>query len=320
MMIQTNQEIQESQKLILNLKKEKDVTILAHYYQTLEIQEIADYVGDSLGLSKIARDHTNTKNIIYAGVLFMAETASILNPGKRVLMPDKQAGCPLASFLDGNTVNTYKEKYPGVPAVVYINSTAETKAETDVVCTSSNAIKVVQGIQNEFKSKKVLFGPDENLADYVRQKTGINIINLPDEGFCYVHNVIKDLDVIKVKNEHPNALITVHPECKREVRELADHIGSTKGMYDYVKKNASKGNEFIIGTELGFVQRVQKDFPNNKIYPINENFICRNMKLSTLEKIFNLLNNLNNDKYKVTVPDNTANKARISLEKMLKYS
>ncbi len=320
MMIQTNQEIQESQKLILNLKKEKDVTILAHYYQTLEIQEIADFVGDSLGLSKIARDHPNTKNIIFAGVLFMAETASILNPGKRVLMPDKQAGCPLASFLDGNTVNMYKEKYPRVPIVVYINSTAETKAETDVVCTSSNAIKVVQGIQNEFKSKKVLFGPDENLADYVRQKTGINIINLPDEGFCYVHNVIKDLDVIKVKNEHPNALITVHPECKREVRELADHIGSTKGMYDYVKKNASKGNEFIIGTELGFVQRVQKDFPNNKIYPIKENFICRNMKLSTLEKIFNLLNNLNNDKHKVTVPDNIANKARICLEKMLKYS
>lgn len=319
-MIQTNQEIQEIQKLILNLKKEKDVTILAHYYQTLEIQEIADFVGDSLELSKIARDHTNTKNIIFAGVLFMAETASILNPVKRVLMPDKQAGCPLASFLNGDTLKIYKDKYPGVPVVVYVNSTAETKAEADVVCTSSNAIKVIQGIQKEYNSKKVLFGPDKNLADHVRLNTNIEIINLPDVGFCYVHNDINKSDAIRAKNDYPNAAVAVHPECKREVRKLADFIGSTKGMYDYVKENPSIVNEFIIGTEIGFVQRLQKDFPNNKIYPMTENFICKDMKRTNLKKILNLLNNLDNDNNIVNVPNSISVKARISLEKMLKYS
>jgi len=320
MMIQTNQEIQESKKLILNLKKEKDVIILAHYYQTLEIQEIADYVGDSLGLSKIARDHTNTKNIIFAGVLFMAETASILNPAKRVLMPDKQAGCPLASFLNGDTVKIYKDKYPGVPVVVYVNSTAETKAEADVVCTSSNAIKVVQGIQKEYNSRRVLFGPDQNLADHVRLNTNIEIITLPEEGFCYVHNDINKLDAIRAKNDHPNAAVAVHPECERNVRKLADFIGSTKGMYDYVKENPSSVNEFIIGTEIGFVQRLQKDFPNYKIYPMTENFICKDMKRTNLEKILNLIKNLGDNKYLVKIPNSIAAKARISLEKMLKYS
>jgi len=319
-MQQINPEVKEIQEEILRLKKERDVTIIAHYYQTLDVQDVADYTGDTLGLSKTARDITKTKYIIFAGVLFMAETASILNPSKVVLMPDKRAGCPLASFLDGDTIKLYKEKYPEIPVVVYVNSTAEAKAESDVSCTSSNAIRVVQGIQKEFKTESVLFGPDQNLADYVKQNTGINIINLPDEGFCYVHHFINEADVINAKNNHPNALIEVHPECKREVRKLANYVGSTKEMYDYVKSNALKRNEFIIGTELGFVQRVQRDFPNNKIYPINEKFVCRNMKLSNLEKIVDLLNNLDDDKNKVEVSAPIAEKARLSLEKMLKYS
>lgn len=315
-----SEEIKELQRRIVNLKEEKDVTLLAHYYQNINVQEIADFVGDSLGLSKAARNKADTNYIIFAGVLFMAETASILNPSKVVLMADKKAGCPLASFLDADTVKWYREKFPGVPIVVYVNSTAETKAEADVVCTSSNAVRVVEGIKKEFNAEKVLFGPDQNLADYVRHQTGFDIINLPDEGFCYVHHFINASDILNAKKAHPNALIAAHPECKREVLKLVDFVGSTKGMYDYVKDTTSDANEFVIGTETGFVQRVQQDFPDKKIYPVKDKFLCKNMKLTSLEKILRVLANIDDKNYEVKVPEKIAEKARISLEKMLKYS
>jgi len=312
--------VTQLQKEILALKNQNDVTILCHYYQMIEIQEIADYVGDSLGLSRTAKEKANTKYIIFAGVDFMAETASILNQSKHVLIPNYEACCPMAAFLTPEMVRDYKKEYPGFPVIVYVNSTAEVKAESDICCTSSNAIKIVERISNEFGSEGVLFGPDANLADYAEQKSGIKCVKMPPKGHCIVHSQIKPDHITKAKKEHPKAIVLVHPECVREVRELSDFVGSTAYMYNAVKTSSLEDREFIIGTEKGLIDRIAKDFPDKSLYMAMDKLVCYNMKKNSLELIKYILGNLNDKMHHVKVPSDIAERALKPIEKMLEYS
>ena len=312
--------VNQLQKEILDLKKQNDVTILAHYYQPIEIQEIADFLGDSLGLSRIAKEKTNTKYIIFAGVDFMAETASILNQNKHVLIPNYESCCPMAAYLTPEMVKDFKEKNPGLPVVVYVNSTAAVKAESDICCTSSNAVKITEKISSEFNSQAVLFGPDANLADYVEQISNIKTIKMPENGHCYVHSQISLEDIKAIRKLHPEAKLLVHPECKREVREEADFVGSTARMYNYAKQCSSDIKNFIIGTEVGLLERMAQDFPEKKFYLAKEKLICYNMKKHNLELIKYLLENLDDKAFEVKVPLEIAKKAIKPIEKMLQYS
>ncbi|MFX1363302.1 MAG: quinolinate synthase NadA [Promethearchaeota archaeon] len=307
------------QDIILALKKENDVTILAHYYQPIEIQEIADFVGDSLGLSRTAKNKPN-EYIIFAGVDFMAETASILNQDKHVLIPNYESCCPMAAYLTPEMIREFKKKYPDLPVVVYVNSTAAVKAESDICCTSSNAIKIVNKISQEFGVSSVLFGPDANLADYTEQKSEIECIKMPEEGHCYVHSQIKPEHIDKVKEKHPHAKLLVHPECIRDVRELADFVGSTTQMYNRVKNSTLDEKEFLIGTEEAFRERLTQDFKDKNFYTVKDNLICFNMKKHNLELIKYILKNLNDQAFEVKVPSDIAKKALIPINKMLNYS
>ena len=307
-------------KEIRQLKDKNDVTILAHYYQTLDIQEIADYLGDSLGLSRTAKEKANAKNIIFSGVLFMAETASILNQEKRVLIPNKQACCPLADFLTPEIVQKFKKKYPELPVITYVNSTAAVKAVSDVCCTSSNSIDIVNKISKEYDVDSVLFGPDSNLGDYVSQNTKIRIISMPENGHCRTHSQLKVKDIIPLKEDNLEAKVLVHPECIREVREFADYVGSTAGMYKYVKNSKVTEKKFIIGTEKGLMDRLAVDFIQKEFILAKKSLICYNMKKNTLESIFDILNNLDDEEYEVRVPSEIAEKALRPIEKMLRYS
>ncbi len=312
--------VKQIQEEILKLKKEKDVTILAHYYQPIEIQEIADFLGDSLGLSRTAKEKTNTEYIVFAGVDFMAETASILNQEKHVLLPNPESCCPMAAFLTPEMVINFKRNNPGLPVVTYVNSTAKVKAESDICCTSANAVKIVQKISNEFKTNSVLFGPDANLADYAEQKSRIRCIKMPAEGHCYVHSQLTTDDIDKIRNNHPNALVLVHPECKKEVNDISDFVGSTSQMYNRVKNSNSEEIEFIIGTEYGMLERMAKDFPDKVFYPAKEKMICYNMKKHTIELVKYVLEHLDDKQFEVKVPPSIAKKALKPIEKMLKYS
>jgi quinolinate synthase len=313
-------EKQEMQNQIRELKKQNDVTILAHYYQTLDIQEIADHLGDSLGLSRTAKEKAKTDYIIFAGVLFMAETASILNQDKTILIPNKYACCPLADFLTPEIVKNYKKSYPNLPVVTYVNSTAATKAVSDICCTSSNSINIVNKISKEFGVDSVLFGPDSNLGDYVSQHTDINIIKIPENGHCITHSHLKLKDLKSTAEQNPNATILVHPECIRGVREYANYVGSTAGMYKYVKRSPDSEKRFIIGTEKGLMDRLAVDFPSKEFILAKESLICKNMKKNSLESIYDILYNLDSTEYEVKVPSEIAEKALIPIEKMLNYS
>ncbi len=312
--------LNQLQEEIISLKKKEDVTILAHYYQPIEIQEIADYLGDSLGLSRIAKDKVNTEYIIFAGVDFMAETASIINQDKHVLIPNYEACCPMAAFLTPEKVLDFKKEYPGLPVIVYVNSTASVKAESDICCTSSNAVRIVQGIKEEFNSEAVLFGPDANLADYAEQLTKIKTIKMPERGHCIVHSQIKPEHVKQARKEHPNAKVLVHPECIREVRELSDVVGSTAHMYNAVKNSTSTDDEFIIGTEKGLMERMAQDFPSKMFYMVMDKLECYNMKKNSLELMKYVLENLDDKNFEVKVPTEIANRALKPIEKMLEYS
>ena len=312
--------VNQLQKKILDLKKQIDVTILAHYYQPIEIQEIADFLGDSLGLSRIAKEKTNTKYIIFAGVDFMAETASILNQNKHVLIPNYESCCPMAAYLTPEMVQDFKEKNPGLPVVVYVNSTAAVKAESDICCTSSNAVKITEKISSEFNSQAVLFGPDANLADYVEQISNIKTIKMPENGHCYVHSQISLEDIVAIRKLHAEAKLLVHPECKREVRKEADFVGSTARMYNYAKQCSSDIKNFIIGTEVGLLERMAQDFPEKNFYSAKEKLICYNMKKHNLELIKYLLENLDDKAFEVKVPLEIAKKALIPINRMLEYS
>lgn len=312
--------LKELKDEIVTLKKEKGVAILAHYYQPIEIQEVADYLGDSLGLSRIANEKVDLEYIIFAGVLFMAETASILNQKKHIFIPSKSAGCPLASFLSPKEVKAYRNKYPNYPVITYVNSTAAVKAESDVCCTSSNAVKIVEKACQEFDSKGVLFGPDKNLASYTEEQVNIEIIKMPENGHCYVHSRLSLEKLKEIKGKYPKAKILVHPECNDDVRHAADFIGSTAQMYNYVKQNHQKIKQFIIGTEIGLLERMKRDFPNNFFYLAKAEMICEDMKMNSLDTIKNILLNLEDSSLEVRVPENIAKRAIKPINRMLEYS
>ncbi len=295
---------------ILKLKKEKNAVILAHNYQVQEIQEVADFVGDSL---ELARGAVGVKagTILFCGVDFMAETAKILNPGKKVLVPEGDACCPMAQMLDSEYLKKLKKANPGAETVLYVNTRAAEKAECDCVCTSANADKIV----NAMKSKKVIFGPDKNLAYYVQQRTDKKIIVAPPTGMCIVHNAMTLGDLLEAKARHPKANVVVHPECIPELQNAADGIASTSGMLRYCRESKSK--EFIIGTENGMLYRMRKEIPGKKFYPLAEDAICKNMKKNTLEKVYNALKS---GKPEITVPEDIRARAEKSIRRMIELS
>jgi len=291
---------------INRLKKEKNAVILVHNYQLPEIQDVADYVGDSLGLS-IEASKTKAKMIVFCGVHFMAETAAIICPDKKVIVPDVNAGCPMADMINAEGVKKLKAEHPGHIVVAYINTTAEVKAESDYCCTSANAVKVVE----KLKDKDIIFIPDKYLGDYVSKQTGKKMVLF--EGYCPIHVMILPEHVKKAKQEHPNAVVIVHPECLPEVKALADKVLSTGGMIKFAKE--SPAQEFIIGTETGIIYRLQKENPSKNFHPANPLAICKNMKKTTIDK---LLKALENEETRVTVPKDVASRAKLSIDRMLK--
>ena len=262
---------------INKLKKEKNAIILVHNYQRPEIQDIADFLGDSLGLAKQAAE-TKAGIIVFCGVRFMAETAKILSPGKMVLLPRKEAGCPMADMITAEDLRRLKKNYPDAKVVSYVNTNADVKAESDICCTSANAIKVVKNISAE----RIIFTPDKNLAAYCQRFTDKEII--PWNGYCYVHERITKEEVLQAKEKLPNAPLLVHPECKPSVVNSADEVLSTGGMVNFVKKSNKK--KFLIGTEEGLIYRLKKENPEKEFYAAGTAKICRNQKLTTLNDVY----------------------------------
>ena len=296
---------------IMKLKKEKKAVILAHNYQRPEIQDIADYVGDSIELSRKAMEEKEAEIIVFSAVDFMAESAAILNPDKKVLLPSAGARCPMAQMLTVEEIKRWKALYPLVPVVLYVNTLASAKAYCDVCCTSANAVKVVESVNAE----TVLFGPDRNLADYVQRKTGKTIIPIPEWGFCPTHLLFQPEDVQVLKVQYPEAVVMVHPECPLEMRNIADFVGSTSQMCRYAKENNAK--IFIVATEEGLLHRLRKDNPEKQFILAYEEAVCPNMKLNTLERLYAALKE---EKYLVTVPEAIAKNARKALEKMFELT
>jgi len=299
------------QEEILKLKEEKNAIILAHNYQTQEIQEIADFLGDSLELCIKASQIEDVDLVVFCGVDFMAETAAILNPYKKILVPDTKAECPMAHMLPAEEVRKYKKEYPQAAVVLYVNTLAEAKAEADILCTSANAVQVVESLD----AQQILFGPDMNLARYVQKRTDKEIIPIPDVGYCYVHKMFNTADIAFSRENYPDAEVLVHPECDAEVQEAADHILSTGGMIRQVADSAS--NSFLIATEVDMVTRLRRENPDKLIYPLLDEAICENMKLHTLEKV---KKSLMEEKFRVIVPEEIADKARGAVERMLEVS
>jgi quinolinate synthase len=289
---------------IKRLKKEKEALILVHNYQRPEIYQVADFIGDSYGLS-VEASKTNARMIIFCGVHFMAESAYILNPDKKVILPAIDAGCPMANMVKAEDLRELR-KSSNAPVVSYINTTAETKAESDIICTSSNAVKVV----NSLSDQRIIFVPDQNLADYVSQHTNKEII--PWNGFCYVHTKFSHEELAKAKKLLKDAKVIVHPECPAEVRELADHICSTSGMTEYVKNSNAK--EFIIATEIGMIEMLKLHVPGKKFYTAPPGGTCTDMKKNNLELV---LEALRNEAPVITVPEEIRRKAKKALDRML---
>ena len=290
---------------ILKLKKTRNAVILSHNYQRGEVQDIADFVGDSLELSQKAA-RTNADVIVFCGVHFMAETASILNPSKIVLLPDANAGCPMADMITAEQLQKKKKELPGVTVVTYINSTAAVKAESDYCCTSANGVKVVSSIT----AKEILFVPDQYLGDFIAKKTGKQMHLWP--GYCPTHVKILPEDIIQRKKEHPEAKVVVHPECRPDVIALADEALSTSGMIRYAAREDVK--ELIVGTEVEILHRLNKENPGKKFFPASKKAICPNMKKITLEKILESLETMSPE---VKVPEAIRVKALIPVERML---
>ncbi len=265
---------------IKRLKEEKGAVILAHYYQRPEIQDLADFTGDSLYLSKIARD-TDAEMIVFCGVHFMAESAKLLAPNKKVIIPRVDAGCPMADMATASALRKYKEENPDTVVVSYVNTTAEVKALTDVCVTSSNAEQVIK----EYIGQKLLYLPDQNLGAYLKDKFDLEMDLWP--GFCYVHNRFNLKDVQNMQHKYPNAKLIVHPEMKLEIVKIADFVGSTKALLEHVQ--ASNDKQFLIGTEVGIIHQMKKSCPDKEFIEINEDFYCRNMKKTKLEHLHNAL-------------------------------
>ena len=294
---------------INKLKKEKNAVILAHCYQNIEIDEVADYVGDSLYLSQMAAK-TDAEIIVFAGVYFMAQTAKILNPKKKVLLPRLESGCLMADMINLKQLREFKLKYPGIPTVCYINSTAEVKTECDICCTSSNALKIVKSLN----APKVLFLPDTYLGKWVEsQLETTEVITYP--GYCPTHLRIKPQDISDAKKKYPEAKVLAHPECHKEVAILADYVGSTTGIIKYAAESPAK--QFIIATEKGVVDRLKRDYPQKEFILIKDNIICPNMKWHTLDDIYNALKN---EQHEINVAGDGAQKALLCIDRMLEVS
>ena len=291
---------------IQKLKEEKDAIILAHNYQRGEVQDIADFVGDSLQLSIEASKVLNSI-IVFCGVHFMAETAKILNPDKMVLLPDSDAGCPMADMITADQLRELKEKHPGAVVICYVNSTAEVKALSDICCTSSNAIKVVESIPD---GKDIIFIPDKYLGSYVQGKTGRKMIFW--NGYCPTHIRINAKQIIELKKKHLNSEVIVHPENTPAVIEIADRVESTGGMLKYMKDSSNKS--FIVGTEVGIIHRLKKENPDKEFIPAFARAICPNMKLINLEKV---LWSLEGEETKIEVPGAIAVKAKSAIDRMI---
>lgn len=307
---------------IQDLKKKYDITIVAHFYQALGIQKVADFIGDSLELAKIAKNQIKTKYVVFAGVKFMAETASILNPNRTILLPDKSAGCPLADSLKIEVIQQYRQKYPKLPLVVYINTTAETKANADLCCTSANAVKMVESAAKLWKTDTILFGPDKNLAEYTESQTKIKTIKVPGDGCCPFHNLFTIEDVQLARKKHPQAILLVHPESPSAVAKAADFVGSTSAMVKYAETHREK-KEFIVGTEIHLNDYLQTKYPTQKFFPLSEKSLCEEMQKITLEKILNTIQSIgtnNEKKFEVRVPSKIAQNSIKSIEKMLELS
>ncbi len=296
------------QRQIKQLAQEQNAVILAHNYQLPEIQEIADYVGDSFGLCQKAQQ-TDADLILFCGVRFMAETAAILNPNKPVLIPDLAARCPMAAQLPAKLIRQAKKSYPGIPVVLYVNTTAEAKSEADVVCTSSNLCTILKALN----STPILFGPDGNMAEYARHICGYDVIPIPDHGFCHVHVIFSfDPKLLTLKQEYPDAKLLVHPECGWELQSRADFIGSTGQMLNFARENSS--STFIIATEVDLVTRMRREIPGKQFIPALDYAICNAMKKITLEKV---KESLTKNQFLVTVPQEIADKARNAIQRML---
>jgi len=299
---------------ISKLKKDKNAVILAHYYQEPDIQDIADFIGDSLGLSQQAAE-TNAEVIVFAGVHFMAETAKILSPSKRVLLPDLKAGCSLSDSCPPKLFAKFKEKYPDHLVITYVNCTAELKAMSDIVCTSSNAVQIVESLP---KDQKIIFGPDKNLGAWVAKKTGRELVLW--NGACMVHEIFSQQRILKLKNRHPDAKFIAHPECEEAVLKMADYIGSTTGLLKYTINNSAK--EFIVATESGIIHQMEKASPDKIFIPAPPDNSCAcndcpHMKRNTLEKLYLCIKN---GMPEVTVPEDIIRKARLPIERMLDIS
>lgn len=299
---------------IKRLKKEKNAVILAHYYQDAEIQDLADYIGDSLGLSQQAAK-TDADVIVFAGVHFMAETAKILSPNKKVLLPDLKAGCSLSDSCPPHLFAKFKEKYPDHLVITYVNCTAELKALSDIVCTSSNAVQIVESLPAD---QKIIFGPDKNLGDYVKKKTGRDLVLW--NGACMVHEIFSQEKIDNLRAEYPNAKFIAHPECEEHILANADYIGSTSGMLKYTIENAA--DTFIVATESGILHQMQKSSPTKIFIPAPPNNACAcndcpHMKLNTLEKLYNCLKY---DQPEINLPEDVINRAQKPIERMLEIS
>jgi quinolinate synthase len=299
---------------IEKLKKQKNAVILAHYYQEGEIQDIADYIGDSLGLSQQAAK-TDADIIVFAGVHFMAETAKILSPTKKVLLPDLKAGCSLADSCPPHLFKKFKESYPDHLVITYVNCTAELKAMSDIVCTSSNAVQIVESLPAD---QKIIFGPDRNLGAYVAKKSGRDLVLW--NGACMVHEIFSREKITKLKERYPNAKLLAHPECEEHILQLADYIGSTTGILKYATNDSA--TEFIVATESGIIHQMEKDNPGKAFIPAPPNNTCAcndcpHMKRNTLEKLYLCLKN---EMPEITLPADIIAKAVKPIERMLDIS
>lgn len=291
---------------IQQLRAEKDAVILAHNYQIAAIQDVADFTGDSLELARLA-SRVERSVIVFCGVDFMAESAAILNPTRTVLLPSRRACCPMAAMATATAVQALREKYPGAAVCSYVNTSAETKAVSDICCTSANGVRVVQSLAE----RQVLFVPDRNLGHYISTQTDKEMILWP--GFCIVHERLTLEELQEARRRHPQAEVLVHPECRPEVVAAADAVLSTSGMLRHVRQSTAE--EFIIGTELGMLHPLQKAAPEKRFYPAAPHMICRNMKQNTLE---NLLEALEKGQHVVTVPEDIRLRARAALDRMLR--
>lgn len=290
---------------IRSLAEETNAVILAHNYQVAGVQDIADIVGDSLELARAAAERRE-ETIVFCGVDFMAETAAILSPEKTVLLPAPDAHCPMAGMITGSEVRLLRERFPDAAVVAYVNTTAEVKAESDICCTSANALKVVESL----KEDRVIMLPDRNLARYVARFTKKEILLW--EGYCYVHDRMSIEDVKQARADHPDGELLVHPECRPEVIDLADYVHSTSGMIRHIC--ASDKVDFIIGTEPGIIHQIEKQCPGKRVYPLSEKAVCMNMKKTSLEKVLQSLETLTPQ---MVVPEEIAARARVAISRML---